>query len=284
MRPIATASVAPPADPPKEKDWLWEVVGGDTQRIFWRHRAPSGAVVCERWRLLPEGAAAQYRGTIEIDPPSGADENAVVYRYDGNPPTLDAPAMRRPPKKELACEDTTSGEWFLSNEACLDPNEKPKIEPKGCLRWANPGELARVRQAEADAIAKQRALRQELAERLEKATMLWIDDVKCEQHWVRHKGRATILESADDQYPWHFHLTANGIRIEEEAETNPHLRKLPGKGERIGLGCCDSRDGDVISLEERRAVVELGSTKKKTRESWWFDKTACLHNAARGPM
>jgi hypothetical protein len=266
--PVATVSASASAATTAlvdagRKDWMWELVGG-AREVFWRW--PHGA--CEKWRVEPEGAPADYRGTIFRD--EGAIELQMTYEGTFS----DAPRVRAPRvvedrandaganRFELACIADDHGAWYLDEASCA-AGGAPPLAPVGCLSAIAPDTRAKA------AGALHGEIRSALADAVSHARFVWMS-MGCEKRVVRKRNQKLWLNGSY-LYPTLVRWTMHGVILEEQAEANPDYVAPPVGGEGIALGCCDIQTFVVTSFENGVADMRrIGRTT--TPERWYVDK------------
>jgi hypothetical protein len=266
--PVASASASSSASASivdaGPKDWMWELVAGGRE-AWWRW--PNGT--CERWRVDPDGAPAEYRGTIFHE--DGATEMQVTYE-GGDPPRVRAPRAVRDRgdagtlRFDLACgAEEEHGAWYLDETTC-QAGGTPTLAPVGCLSAVAPDARASATHA------LDGGLRKDFAAAIERAHFVWTSsDHFCVKRVVRKRGTKLFLNDTY-LYPSLVHWTMLGLVLEELAETNPDHVAPRGGGEEIAIGCCGSVAYVVQSFDQGVARVAFMTPRSTKSETWYVDR------------
>ena len=273
------------------KDWLWEIIGG-TRVAHGRFKAADGSLRCERFHLDPEGMPSAYEGTVAPEVNESYGELELQFTYKGNPPTVSAVARIGKSVRPIECPEGSSGEWYLSEEACLDPQQAAPIHPLGCpdaLSSVARNEFvrrhqevaARLKQEASDAVERRSALFKVLARK----NALWerMDGADQKKRCFRHVAKSNARDVrlyGSYLYPWSLHAgKAATVVMEQLAENDPYFR--PGE---VAIGCCGLEHYDLreltdnkFQLREHRAERDDASVGDRPLSDriFFFSKKAC---------
>ena len=265
VRASATASASVAIVDAGPKDWMWELVGG-AREVHWRWANGT----CETWRVDPDGAPAEYRGTIFRT--DGAMDLQMTYE-GGDPPHVRAPRVvadkagdAGTSRFDLACNDEEHGAWYLDDASC-QAGGKPVLTPSGCLSALAPDSRAGAKRA------LEGGLRSDLADAITRAHFIWtLSASLCTKRVVRKRGTKLFLNDTY-LYPTLVRWTMHGLVLEELAESNPdHVAPRGGGGEEIAMGCCSIDDYVVRSFDQGVAHLDRVSRGSTKPETWYVDR------------
>jgi hypothetical protein len=256
----ATSAGAPVDAGPKE--WMWQLVGG-AREVHWRW--PDGT--CEMWRVDPDGAPAEYRGTLF----RALDSYEMQMTYEGDPPKVRAPRVVEErandagtTKVELVCRGEDQAAWYLDADACA-AGGAPPLTAKGCFASIAPDARANVSRV------MRGEVRAELESAIAHAHFVWTYN-GCTKRTVRTRNRKLYMNDGY-LYPTLVRFTQHGVTLEEEAEPNPDHVAPRGGGEEIAIGCCSIERYTVVAFDH--GVADMKS------ERWYIDKAPPADVVAR---